>query len=93
LKSAIRIGLKPYEVDILTPHELNLMINSDNEMNKEESKAGIISAFYSAYFSRLKTLSSSDLEKVLDGIDKTEKQTMSDEDMLTVVKRFAKVGG
>jgi len=36
---------------------------------KERRKTGIVDAFYSAYFQRLKTLSGKDLEKVLDGMD------------------------
>lgn len=61
------------------------------ENKKNEKKSGITAAFYSAYFYRLEKLSSSDLQKVLDGIDKDQDEEMSDEAMLAAVKRF--VGG
>ena len=58
---------------------------------EDDRKNGIISAFYSAYFSRLNKLSGSDLEKVLKGIDKKPKRVMTDEEMLAVVRRMAGV--
>jgi len=93
MKFAIRVGLKPYEAELLTPYELNLMINEHNEKCKEDSKADIVAAFYFAYFQRLKTLSSSDLETVLEGIDGANKQAMSDEEMLAVAKRLSTAFG
>jgi len=60
---------------------------------KEQRKSGIVTAFYSAYFSRLEKLSGSDLEKVLENIDKEQGAEMSDEAMLAFVKRIAQVGG
>lgn len=69
------------------------MIEVYVEKKKDERKGGIITAFYSAYFSRLKTLSSHDLEKVLKEIEGANGQGMSDEEMLIVVKQLAKARG
>ncbi|MHB8077427.1 hypothetical protein [Desulfosporosinus fructosivorans] len=69
------------------------MINNYNEKNKEERKAGIIRAFYSAYFSRVKMLSGADLQKVLEAIDEPEKEVMSDEEMLAVAKKLCTAFG
>jgi len=67
------------------------MITDHTEKIKEKQKSGIITAFYSAYFSRFKTLSSSDLEEVLKHIDNPSKQKviMSGEEMYGVMKRLA----
>jgi len=72
-----------------------LIIEVYVEKKKDERKADIVSAFYSAYFSRLKTLSGSDLETVLKSIDEAEQQEiMSDEEMFARVKRLsASLGG
>lgn len=79
---------------MLTPHELNLMILDGGEKVKEKRKAGIVSAFYSAYFSRLEKLSGADLEQVLSEIDKPEDQKgMSDEQMFEVAKRISAAFG
>lgn len=78
----------------MTIHELNLMILDYEQRIKGERKAGIISAFYSAYFSKHEKLCGSDLQRVLDGIDKESKKqnlAMTDEQMLSVVKRLAGV--
>lgn len=88
---AIRIGLKPIEADQLTPYELNLMIEDYSEKVKEERKRGLVNAFYSAYLSRIKVLSGSDLEKMLNDIDQPPKQIMSHVEMYSVVKRLAGV--
>lgn len=62
------------------------------QKEKDDLKASIISAFYSAYFQRLEKLSNSDLRKVLDNID--GKENMTDDEMLEAVKRFnTLVGG
>ncbi|UWG96780.1 hypothetical protein LPY66_18165 [Dehalobacter sp. DCM] len=73
----------------MTIHELNLMINGYNEKAKEERKADIMAAFYSAYFSGLKKLSGSDLQKIYDAIDNPPKDEMTDEEMFNAAKRFA----
>jgi hypothetical protein len=65
------------------------MITDYTEKQKEKQKSGIIAAFYSAYFSRLKTLSGSDLENVINAIDRPVKQAMTDEEMLAAVRRMA----
>lgn len=66
------------------------MIIDYGERTKEERKADITSAFYSAYFYRLKELTGSDLEKVLDEIDEPASQKeMTDDQMLAVAKRLA----
>ena len=86
-------GILPDQFWDLTPAELNMIIEVYVEKKKDERKSGIITAFYSAYFSRLKTLSSHDLEKALKEIEGTNGQKMSDEEMLSVVKQLAKVKG
>lgn len=63
------------------------------ENMKEQRKAGIVSAFYSAYFSRLKTLSNKELDQVLSQIDNTEDTKMSDEEMFYVIKNLSMMGG
>ncbi|WP_282433008.1 phage tail assembly chaperone [Desulfosporosinus sp. Sb-LF] len=93
LRSAVQCGLMPEQFWDLTPAELNIIIEIHVEQKKDSQKSGIIAAFYSAYFTRLKTLSSPDLEKVLDGIDNVTGQDMTDEEMLNAVKKFAKDRG
>jgi hypothetical protein len=88
---AIRIGLKPNEADQLTPYELNLMIEDYTEKIKDKQKSGIITAFYSAYFSKHDKLTGADLQKVLKNIDEPAKQIMSSGEMYSVVKRLAGV--
>ena len=93
LRNAVQCGILPEQFWDLTPAELNVIIVVYVEKMKDERKSGIIAAFYSAYFSRLKTLSTTDLEKVLKEIDGTTGQEMTDEEMLTVVKQLAKDRG
>ena len=70
------------------------MIIDYSERTKEERKADITSAFYSAYFYRLKELSGSDLEAVLNEIDEpTDQKEMTDKQMLAVVKRMSAAFG
>lgn len=66
------------------------MIEVYTENQKENQKSGIITAFYCASFYRAKTLSSTDLQQVLDAIDKPEKKEMTDAEMLAAMKRFCK---
>jgi len=66
---------------------LNIIIEVYGEKQKDEQKSGIITAFYSAYFTRLKTLSSDDLNKILDRIDKGDKG-MTDAEMMAAMKQF-----
>jgi hypothetical protein len=78
----------------LTPVELNIIIEFYIGNEKNNKKSGIVAAFYSAYFYRLKELSGSDLEKVLSEIDEPANQKeMTDEQMLAVVKRMSAVFG
>ena len=68
---------------------MNIIIEVYGEKQKDEQKGGIITAFYSAYFARLKTLSSDDLNKILDRIDKGDKG-MTDAEMMAAMKQFCK---
>jgi len=75
----------------MTPYELNIRVEMYSELKKEQRKADIVTAFYSAYFQRLKTLSSKDLNDILDKIDNPE---MDDYAMFGVIKRLdAMFGG
>ena len=65
------------------------MIEGYVEIIKSEQKSGIVTAFYSAYFSRIEKLSSSDLERVLAEMDNEPEQDMSSEQMYSVMKRLA----
>lgn len=70
------------------------MIIDYDERAKEERKASITDAFYSAYFYRLKKLSGTDLEEILKQIDEPESQEeMSDEQMFVAAKRISATFG
>lgn len=62
------------------------------EKQKNEKKSGIVTAFYSAYFSKHEKLSGSDLQRVLDSVDNAQEE-MSDEEMYATVKRICAAFG
>ncbi|MFZ3132759.1 MAG: hypothetical protein WA125_17060 [Desulfosporosinus sp.] len=69
------------------------MIMAYTEKNKDERKADIVAAFYSAYFYRKKELSGNDLKKALKAIDGNSNR-MTDEDLFEAIKVLhAQFGG
>lgn len=67
-----------------------MILDCERRINDDHTN-NIAYAYYSAYFQRLEKLSGSDLEKVLNGIGRKQKRTMTDEEMLSVVKRMTEV--
>jgi hypothetical protein len=88
LKSAIHIGLKPWEYNEMTPYELNLYIFDFNEKQKQENEDKVALVRLGEELHRTKLLPT--LKQLL----KPEKKQMTNEEMLKAVKQLnAAYGG
>lgn len=76
MKQAMICGIKPLEFWQMTPHEINICIEANNEIYKKE----IIVAYYNAYFQKTnERINISEFLMKL-GFDTTSKE-MSDEEL------------
>lgn len=74
----------------MTPHELNLHIQEYNRRLQQDSEEGLILAYLTAYWQRVKRMP--DLKGILNKIKKQE--PMSDEQLLAQIKAInAQMGG
>lgn len=74
----------------MTPHELNLHIQEYNRRLQQDSEEGLILAYLTAYWQRVKRMP--DLKGILNKIKKPE--PMSDEQLLAQIKAInAQMGG
>lgn len=71
----------------MTPRELNLYIVAYAERTKRDGEEGLVTAWLSAYYNRIKRMP--DLKKVL--ADLEPKRQQSDEEMAAEMAKFAAI--
>lgn len=84
-----KLGIEPLAAWDYTPYEIELIAEQVAYKQKEQLKQSLIAAYYTESFARQKRLPK--LQKVLDGIDKKQKNTLSKGDIL--LKMMAKEKG
>lgn len=97
LKTGVRIGLKPHEIDNLTPFELMVMTEDYKEKQNTEVQnnlhLAIINAYNTVAFDRSKKLPK--LEKILkkSNVNKPKKKKQNNEELFKIVESLNSMYG
>jgi hypothetical protein len=92
LKTAIQIGISYSDYQEMSPYELAVAVEAFTEMAEIEAQERLTYVWLGEYYHRQKILPS--LEKVLKPTKSTQPKQMTDDEMLSVVKRLnAQFGG
>jgi hypothetical protein len=87
---AFQIGIHPAEFWMLTPREMNILVNAFAEKQKRESEQQVVIAYLTAYWHRFKRMPN--LKEILG--QKPTKKPKTAEQMLEDIKRLnASMGG